>query len=173
MAHQAPEKKKTKKKNKKPIMLGPVLKFKKYHKDCIRRTCYSDTQTHLKKHDYGLKSIEAGRLNPKQLETIRRTITRRVHHKKDKYVIHSKPKWPVTKKARGIRMGKGKGAVHYYTSPVSSGSILYQIEGKSGHLKVLSLLKKVAKKLPTKTRHLVKPLRRQEIFKDKKQLIEY
>jgi len=78
------------KKTKKSVFVGPALKFKRYHKGCIRPITYSRSKSGLKLLDYGLKASEPGRLNPKQLETIRRIISRRVHHKKDKYVIHPK-----------------------------------------------------------------------------------
>lgn len=90
-AKQLVKKKNKQGKSKKSLIIGPVLKFKRLHKDCIRAISYKITKINLKKHDYGLKSLEAGRFNPKQLETARRIITRRVHHKKDKYIIHSKP----------------------------------------------------------------------------------
>jgi len=70
-------------------------------------------------------------------------------------------------------MGKGKGAIAYYTSPISGGSMLYQIESKFGPEKVSAILKKVAKKLPTNTRLIIKSSYQQEVSKLKKNLCIY
>lgn len=82
---------KKKQKQKKVIALGPTLKFKRYHKNGIQLVTYKHSKSYLKKFDFGLKSLEAGRLTPKQLEATRRACVRRLMHKKDKFIVHNKP----------------------------------------------------------------------------------
>jgi large subunit ribosomal protein L16 len=152
------------KKQKKVVALGPNLKFKRYHKNDIRFVTYKIGKTNLKRFDFGLKALEAGRLTPKQLETTRRACVRRLQHKKDKFIAHNTPCWPVTKKAKGLRMGKGKGAVHYYTSPVNGGAVLYQLDNKGGSSHSLHILKKMQKVLPVRTKLLISKNFNQEGF---------
>lgn len=61
-------------------------------------------------------------------------------------------------------MGKGKGAVHYYTSAVNGGSVLYQLDNKGGDQHSVNLLKKMQKVLPVKTKLMISDSRKQERF---------
>ena len=57
----------------------------------------------------------------------------------------------VTKKALGIRMGKGKGSHTYWAAKISAGQVLVEIKGINTSL-ALEALKRVTCKLPCDTR---------------------
>jgi large subunit ribosomal protein L16 len=156
---------KKKNKQKKVTTLGPIYTFKKYHKRIIQRISYRPSRTCLSQLDYGLKATEAGRLTPIQLENVRQIATRRISKKLDRFIVHSKRIWPATKKAKGIRMGKGKGAVHYFYSPTPSGQMLYQLENKYENQARLTL-KRMMKRLPITSKIVVNPAVPQEAHND-------
>ena len=61
------------------------------------------------------------------------------------------PSKPITKKPAETRMGKGKGDVDHYVSPVRRGQLLYEISGVEESL-ARSALRLASYKLPLKTR---------------------
>jgi large subunit ribosomal protein L16 len=64
------------------------------------------------------------------------------------------PHVPVTSKPLEIRMGKGKGAVDYWTANVYSGMILMEIESSSSMLAIKALTY-VRDKLPVNTKIII------------------
>lgn len=95
---------------------------------------------------YGLKSLAAGRLTFKQIEAGRRTIRRTVS-KKGRIIIRPFTYASLTKRALGVRMGKGKGGHDRWVCPVRQGQIIYEISGVSSFFAHLAL-KKAADKMP-------------------------
>jgi large subunit ribosomal protein L16 len=97
----------------KTIFVAPELPFKKKHKNLIAPQVYKKSVITLGSFAIGIKATESARITPKQNESLRRIFV-----KKFKSVAISTqhsliPDWPISKKAMGIRMGKGKGAVSY------------------------------------------------------------
>ena len=80
--------------------------------------------------EYGLKTIEEGRLTARQIEAARRAMTRAVK-RGGKLWIRIFPDTPVTKKPLEVRMGSGKGNVEYWAAKVQPGKMLYELEGVS------------------------------------------
>ena len=78
--------------------------------------------------EYGLKTIEEGRLTARQIEAARRAMTRAVK-RGGKLWIRIFPDTPVTKKPLEVRMGSGKGNVEYWVAKVQPGRMLYEMEG--------------------------------------------
>jgi len=102
----------------------------------------------LLKGQYGLQSLETGKLNFKQIEACRRTIKRGL--KKVGFLfIRLFTGIPVTKKSFGARMGKGKGSIAYWISIIKKGQILFEISGISNN-KIKIIFKKCIKQLPLK-----------------------
>jgi len=60
----------------------PQLKFKRYHKQPMKKIEYSDSSTKLHHGFYGLRALQHGYINPLQLEIIRRFIVRTVGKRK-------------------------------------------------------------------------------------------
>lgn len=77
---------------------------------------------------WGIVVLEKGRITARQIETVRRIISRRIKNI-GKYWICIFPSKPITKKPAEVRMGKGKGSVSYWVSLVKPGKVLYEMEG--------------------------------------------
>lgn len=95
---------------------------------------------------YGLKSLENGKLNYKQIEAGRKTIRRTVS-KQAFILIKPFTSVSLTKKGLGLRMGKGKGSHHIWISPILKGQIIYEVRGATA-TRCLLALKKAADKMP-------------------------
>lgn len=78
--------------------------------------------------DYGMMSMEPGRLTSRQIEAARMAITRHVK-RAGKLWIRIFPHRPVTKKPLEVRMGGGKGSVEMWAAEVQPGRIMYEISG--------------------------------------------
>jgi len=82
---------------------------------------------------FGLKSLDAGRLTNRQIESARIAMTR--HMKREGNVwIRVFPDKPITNKPLEVRMGKGKGNVEYWVALIQPGKVLYEMEGVSEEL---------------------------------------
>jgi len=97
----------------------------------------------------GLKALENGRLTPKQLEAMRRVITRQFH-RTVKIRFYVRPEIAITKKPKEVRMGKGKGAVKVWVANIKAGRILVEVQNVTLE-KANEVLYCAAKKLPIKT----------------------
>ncbi len=82
---------------------------------------------------YGLKVVEGGLITARQIESARRTITRKMQ-RTGKYWIRVFPDHPMTKTGDETPMGKGKGGVDYYVAKVRPGKIIFEIDGISEEL---------------------------------------
>jgi large subunit ribosomal protein L16 len=104
--------------------------------------------------DFGLKSLDAGRLTGRQIEAARRTITR--HLKRGgKVWIRVFTDKPITKKPLEVRQGKGKGSVEYWVALTQPGRVLFEIGGVTEEL-AREALKLAAAKLSVKTRFVIR-----------------
>ncbi|HFD11244.1 MAG TPA: 50S ribosomal protein L16 [Crenotrichaceae bacterium] len=129
-------------------MLQPKrTKFRKQHKGRNRGLALRGNTVSF--GDYGLKSLQRGRITARQIEAARRTITRHVK-RNGKMWIRIFPDKPITKKPLEVRMGKGKGSVEYWVAEVKPGTILYEINGIPEEL-ARQAFKLAAAKLPVKT----------------------
>ncbi|MGB1581170.1 MAG: 50S ribosomal protein L16 [Nevskiales bacterium] len=99
--------------------------------------------------EYGLKSLDTGRITARQIEAARRAMTRHIK-RGGKIWIRVFPDVPVTKKPIEVRMGKGKGNVEYWVCKVQPGSMLYEMEGVSEEI-AREAFRLAAAKLPVKT----------------------
>lgn len=78
--------------------------------------------------EYGLKSVEHGRIGAREIEAARRALTRFIK-RGGRVWIRIFPDRPITKKPLEVRMGSGKGNVEYYVASVKPGTVLYEMEG--------------------------------------------
>lgn len=108
-------------------MLQPKRsKFRKQQKGRHKGKAYVGSD--LAFGDFGLKSMESGRLSARQIEAARMAMTRKIK-RGGKVWIRVFPDKPVTKKPAEVRMGAGKGNVEEYHAVVKMGRILYEMEG--------------------------------------------
>ena len=99
--------------------------------------------------EFGIKTLDRGRITSRQIEAARRAITRHVK-RGGKLWIRIFPDKPITKKPIEVRMGKGKGNVEYWVALVQPGSMLYEIEGVSEDV-AREAFRRASAKLPVKT----------------------
>ena len=100
--------------------------------------------------EYGLQSMEGGKLTSRQIEAARIAITRHVR-RGAKLWIRVFPHKSITKKPAETRMGKGKGDVDSYVAPVRRGTMIYEISGLSLEL-AKEAFRLASHNLPIKTR---------------------
>jgi large subunit ribosomal protein L16 len=77
---------------------------------------------------YGLKCLDIGMLNSREIEAARRAITRYVQ-RGGKIWIRIFPSHSMTKKGAETPMGKGKGAPEYFIAKVKPGRIIFEMDG--------------------------------------------
>ncbi len=108
-------------------MLSPKrTKFRKMQKGNNRGIATAGSDVSF--GDYGLQSLEPGRLTARQIEAARMAIQR--HCKRaGKLWIRIFPDRPVTKKPLEVRMGGGKGAPEEWAAQVLPGRVMYEISG--------------------------------------------
>jgi large subunit ribosomal protein L16 len=134
-------------------MLSPKrTKFRKMHRGRLRgKACRNNKLNH---GDYGIQALEPVWLTSRQIEAVRRTISRYTK-RAGKIWIKVFPDKSVTARAEESRMGSGKGAVDYWVVVIKPGNILFELKGVSEEI-ALQALKTAAYKLPIKTKILFK-----------------
>jgi large subunit ribosomal protein L16 len=129
-------------------MLQPKrTKFRKQQKGTNRGVAQNGTKVSF--GEYGLKTLDRGRITSRQIEAARRAMTRHVK-RGGKIWIRIFPDVPVTKKPIEVRMGKGKGGVEYWVSKVQPGKVLYEMEGVPEDV-AREAFRRAAAKLPVRT----------------------
>ncbi len=100
--------------------------------------------------DIGIKAVENGRINSRQIEAARIAMTRHIK-RQGKVWIRIFPDKPLTKKPLETRMGKGKGGVDEWVMNIKRGRVLYEMAGVEESL-AREALTIAASKLPLKTK---------------------
>jgi large subunit ribosomal protein L16 len=135
------------------ILQPKRTKYKKNKKNYLSNKI--ETKSYKLKHGFiGLKSLESTRITARQIEAVRKCVNRELG-RKGKVWINIFPHIPVTGKPSENRMGKGKGSIDYWCSPVKIGSVLFEICGVS-FAKAKTALLKGSNKLPVKTKIIFK-----------------
>lgn len=131
---------------KKKIIVNPQkVKFNKHQKGVLMPIEYKKSASSLSYGVFGLKLLKNNRFKVKQLETVRKHISR--YLKKNQYLwIRVVPDVPVTNKPKEIRMGKGKGAVGHWIVRLKAGHILFELSTMP-YRKAFTILTNAAKKL--------------------------
>ncbi len=130
-------------------MLQPSnTKYRKQQKGRNNRK-YATKGNVLSFGEYGIKTLEKGRITARQIESARIAISRFVK-RGGKIWIRIFPDKPITKKPIEVRQGKGKGDVAFWVDVVNPGKVLFEIGGisKEGAIEALRL---ASHKLPVKT----------------------
>ncbi len=109
----------------------------------------------LKYGNYGLYAAESLRIRASQLEAARLAIVKSIGRKGTKVWIRTFPHIPVTKKALGVRMGKGKGAVDHFISNVRAGRMVYEFNSLTENAARIAH-KQVNYKLPIPVKLIIK-----------------
>jgi large subunit ribosomal protein L16 len=109
-----------------------INKYKKYHKQKIEKNEIYNLRD-IRKGYYGLKTLESGVITPKQLETVRRIISK-ITKRTGNVFVNIYCSHPLTKKPLLSRMGKGSGGIDSWISYIKKGKILIEINGVSKKL---------------------------------------
>lgn len=108
------------------MLMPKRVKYRKQFRGRMRGMAKGGTE--LLQGDFGLQALEPGWITSRQIEAIRRTVTRHMK-RRGKYWIRIFPDKPVTAKPAETRMGKGKGSVDHWVAVVKPGRIMFEISG--------------------------------------------
>jgi large subunit ribosomal protein L16 len=134
-------------------MLSPKkVKYRKIQKGRIRRKSYKANKPDFGK--YALKVVECGYVTDRQIEAARIAMTRFVK-RGGKIWIRIFPDKPITIKPAETRMGKGKGNLDHWVSPVRAGRILYEMEGVNLDI-AKEAMRLAARKISLKTKFVIR-----------------
>ena len=104
--------------------------------------------------DFGLQTLECGRITSRQIEAARRAM-RHYLQKGGKIWIRIFPDKPVTAKGNEIPMGGGKGSLDRFVRNVKPGTIIFEIDGISLD-DARAAARLGAHKLPVRTKFIAK-----------------
>jgi large subunit ribosomal protein L16 len=130
------------------MLMPKRTKYRKQQKGRNRGKAYRGNQ--LAFGNIGIKAIEAGRIDSRQIEAARVAMTRHVK-RTGKVWIRVFPDKPLTAKPLETRMGKGKGSVDKWVMNVKPGRIIYEMAGVEEKL-AREALTLAMHKLPFKTK---------------------
>lgn len=134
------------------------MKFRKSHKNLRAVLPRYPTEPvpipKLSFGNYGIYSVESLRITAAQIESARMSILKEVGRKGLKIWVRVFPHIPVTKKALGVRMGKGKGSVDHFVANLRAGSLVFEFNCPTESIARLAF-RQVSYKLPVKVKFIV------------------
>ncbi|MDR2152278.1 MAG: 50S ribosomal protein L16 [Helicobacteraceae bacterium] len=130
------------------MLMPKKTKYRKMMKG--RNRGQANRGAELANGDLGLKALENGRINSRQIEAARVAMTRHIK-RQGRVWIRIFPDKPLTKKPLETRMGKGKGGVEEWVMNIQRGRVLYEIAGVEDAL-AKEALTIAASKLPLRTK---------------------
>jgi ribosomal protein L16 len=133
-------------------LFNPIkLKFKKEHKSTFKNKEYSINKSSLLCGNFGIAAAAKGFLFYKEITAAKKAIAKEI---KGVGVVFSRvrPNRPKTEKKKGMRMGKGKGAVASWVVPVSAGMILFEVFGLLEEKQIKQIFKNSSIRLSLKTK---------------------
>jgi large subunit ribosomal protein L16 len=134
------------------MLMPKRTKYKKQMKGRNRGKSFRSNS--LAYGEIGLKAIEHGRIDSRQIESARVAMTRHVKRQAKVWIMVF-PDKPLTKKPLETRMGKGKGPVDRWVMNIKPGRVCFEMSGVGEEISREALL--LAKsKLPFKTKIVTK-----------------
>lgn len=138
------------------MFIPKKVKHRKWHKGRASGKRVATQKTTLAFGAFGLKAMSGSWVTSRQLESARRAMTRFIK-RGGKIWIRVFPDHPITSKGAEMPMGKGKGAVDHFITPVRAGTILFEMDGVSEDT-ARRALELAAYKLPVRTKVVTKQL---------------
>lgn len=129
-------------------MMPKRVKFRKSQKGRVRGN--ATRGNYVAFGDYGLQSLESGRISAETIEAGRMALSR-LARAGGKLYIRVFPHKPITSIPAETRMGKGKGEVEYWAAIVKPGTVLYELGGLPEEV-ARAAFARVAYKLPVRCR---------------------
>ncbi|MBI2035079.1 MAG: 50S ribosomal protein L16 [Candidatus Liptonbacteria bacterium] len=136
------------------MLIPKKVKHRKWQKGRSKNRQVELRGASLSFGSHGLKALESGWVNSRQIEAARKTISGFIK-REGKVWIRIFPDKPITKQAPEKTLGGGKGAVDHYVFPVRPGRVLFEMDGVPNEA-ALEALRLAGHKLPVKTRVIVK-----------------
>lgn len=129
-------------------MLQPKrTKFRKQHKGRNRGVATRGNKVSF--GEFGLRTLDHGRVTARQIEAARRAISRFIK-RGGKVWIRIFPDKPITQKPLEVRQGSGKGNVEYWVALVQPGRVLFEVDGVAREF-AEEAFRLAAAKLPVQT----------------------
>ncbi|MBN2711449.1 MAG: 50S ribosomal protein L16 [Planctomycetes bacterium] len=123
------------------------VKHRKFHRGNM--TGKATSGNYVAFGEYGIQSLETGRITSSQIEAARIAANRAIGGQ-GKIWIRVFPHKSATARPAETRMGKGKGEVDYWFAAVKPGTVLFEIGGVSEDM-AREAFRRQAYKLPVKT----------------------
>jgi len=136
------------------MLLPKKVQHRKWHKGRRRGKGVATRINTVAFGDFGIKSEEHGWITSRQIEAVRRILTRYVR-RGGKVWIRVFPDKPVTQKGNETPMGGGKGAPDHYVAVVKPGTVLFEMVGVAKK-EAQEAMKLSGYKLAVKTRFVEK-----------------
>ncbi|OGZ91352.1 MAG: 50S ribosomal protein L16, partial [Candidatus Staskawiczbacteria bacterium RIFOXYD12_FULL_37_10] len=108
------------------VLMPRKVKYRKAQKGKNRGIATAGNKIHF--GEYGIKALENGFIKATHIEACRIVVARKMKGV-GKLWINIFPHKPVTKKPAEVRMGKGKGDVSHWVSPVKRGKVIFEMSG--------------------------------------------
>jgi len=128
------------------------VKWRKYQRGRIKGNASKGNQVSY--GEFGIQSLEPGRITGQQIEAGRIACTHFLHRVGNVY-IRIFPHRSVSSKPLETRMGKGKGEPDHWEAKVKPGTILYEIGGVPEDV-ARTALTRVAHKMPVRCRFVTR-----------------
>ena len=132
------------------MLLPKKMKYRKWHKRRTKGDRVASQKTDLAFGAFGLKAMTESWVTARQIESARRAMTRYVKRGGQVW-IRIFPDHPVTSHGAESPMGKGKGGVDYYMTPVRVGTVLFEMDGIP-ETEAREAMRLASHKLPLKTK---------------------
>lgn len=100
--------------------------------------------------DFGIMSLDNERINSRQIEAARQSITRFIK-RGGRIWIRIFPHTPVTKKPLDVKMGSGKGEPQFFVAKVKKGTVMFEIADVTEE-QAREALRLAGHKLPVRTK---------------------
>src|SRR3989344_330571 len=132
------------------MLMPKKVKHRKSHKGRARGKRLATRMTTVAFGDFAIKATTEAWVTARQIEAARRAMTRAIK-RGGKIWIRIFPDHPVTNHGSETPMGKGKGAVDYYMTPVRAGTVMFEMDGVDTAT-AQEAFRLAAYKLPVKTK---------------------
>ncbi|MFA6131128.1 MAG: 50S ribosomal protein L16 [Patescibacteria group bacterium] len=136
------------------MLMPKKMKYRKAQKRHSQGDRIATQKTLVDFGQYGLKAISEAWVTARQIEAARRAMTRYVK-RGGKIWVRIFPDHPVTNHGLDVPMGKGKGNVDYFMTPVKAGTILFEMDGVT-ETEAREALRLASHKLPVNTKFVTR-----------------
>ncbi len=136
------------------MLMPKKMKYRKPHKRRTKGDRIATQKTLVDFGEYGLKAMTESWVTARQIEAARRAMTRYVK-RGGKIWIRLFPDHPVTSHGGEAPMGKGKGGVDYFMTPVRAGTVMFEMDGVTEE-QAREAFRLASHKLPMKTKFVTR-----------------